>query len=220
MKKSFQIFPAKLALLAISATGVLIAPMANAQNNTFTPGTSAITPVTQTVEQGPILDVVPYVLADGYTINLALMPSDTEFTGYAPTPSIPQVAGNLNVVQIPTVLPTFTVRQVVTTVNVWDHQTVVLGGLITSTVQSTKDKVPMLGDLPLFGRFFQSQSKVSAKDNLMIFVTATIVDPAGNRVHSDDELPFAQSSVPVQAAENVPPTVSAKSVVGLPGQNP
>jgi general secretion pathway protein D len=148
------------------------------------------------------------------------MPSDTEFTGYAPTPSIPQVAGNLNVVQIPTVLPTFTVRQVVTTVNVWDHQTVVLGGLITSTVQSTKDKVPMLGDLPLFGRFFQSQSKVSAKDNLMIFVTATIVDPAGNRVHSDDELPFAQSSVPVQAAENVPPTVSAKSVVGLPGQNP
>src|ERR1035438_2870242 len=143
MKKSFQIFPAKLALLAISATGVLIAPMANAQNNTFTPGTSAITPVTQTVEQGPILDVVPYVLADGYTINLALMPSDTEFTGYAPTPSIPQVAGNLNVVQIPTVLPTFTVRQVVTTVNVWDHQTVVLGGLITSTVQSTKDKVPM-----------------------------------------------------------------------------
>jgi hypothetical protein len=32
----------------------------------------------------------------------------------------------------------------------------------------------------------------------MIFVTATIVDPAGNRVHSDDELPFAQASVPPQ----------------------
>jgi hypothetical protein len=35
--------------------------------------------------------------------------------------------------------------------------------------------------------------------NLMIFVTATIVDPAGNRVHSDDELPFAQSTIPPQA---------------------
>jgi len=32
----------------------------------------------------------------------------------------------------------------------------------------------------------------------MIFVTATIVDPAGNRVHSDDDLPFAQNAVPHQ----------------------
>ncbi len=58
----------------------------------------------------------------------------------------------------------------------------------------------MLGDLPLLGRLFQSQSKTDAKKNLMIFVTATIVDPAGNRVHSDDELPFAQSAVPAQPA--------------------
>jgi hypothetical protein len=34
----------------------------------------------------------------------------------------------------------------------------------------------------------------------MIFVTATIVDPAGNRVHSDDDLPFAQTAVPPQPA--------------------
>jgi len=32
----------------------------------------------------------------------------------------------------------------------------------------------------------------------MVFVTATIVDPAGNRVHSDDELPFAQAAIPSQ----------------------
>ncbi len=58
----------------------------------------------------------------------------------------------------------------------------------------------MLGDLPLLGRLFQSQSKSSTKKNLMIFVTATIVDPAGNRVHSPDELPFAQSAIPAQPA--------------------
>jgi hypothetical protein len=34
----------------------------------------------------------------------------------------------------------------------------------------------------------------------MIFVTSTIVDPAGNRVHSDDELPFAQTAIPEQPA--------------------
>src|SRR5215469_1401790 len=174
MKKSFKNFPIKPVVPAVLFAGMLALPAAQAQNNTFTPGVSAITPITQSVETGPILDVVPYVLADGYTINLALIPSDTEFGGYDQL-SLPQVTGNLNVVELPTVLPKFTVRQLVTTVNVWDGQTVVLGGLITSTVNSTKDKVPIIGDLPLFGRFFQSQSKVTDKKNLMIFVTATIV---------------------------------------------
>ena len=107
--------------------------MVRAQNNTFTPGVSAITPITQAIETGPILDVVPYVLSDGYTINLTLIPSLTEFDGYATPPNIANVTGGLNVVQLPVILPDFTVRQVVTTVNVWDNQTVVLGGLITST---------------------------------------------------------------------------------------
>lgn len=210
MKKNFQNLSFKLALPAATAAAALCASSAKAQNNTFTPGTSAITPITQSIETGPILDVVPYVLADGYTINLALIPSDTEFGGYDQL-SLPQVTGNLNVVQLPVVLPKFTVRQLVTTVNVWDNQTVVLGGLITSTVNSTKDKVPVIGDVPLLGRLFQSQSKVTDKKNLMIFVTATIVDPSGSRVHSDDELPFAQTSVPVQPAGNVPPTATTKS---------
>ncbi len=195
MKKTFKNLPAKLALPAVVSVGLLGASSATAQNNTFTPGTSAITPITQSIETGPILDVVPYVLADGYTINLALIPSDTEFGGYD-TPNLPQLSagqvGNLNATILPTVFPSFTVRQLVTTVNVWDNQTVVLGGLITSTVNSTKDKVPIAGDIPILGRLFQSQSKQTTKNNLMIFVTATIVDPAGSRVHSDEELPFAQ----------------------------
>ena len=178
--------------------GLIPASVARGQNNTFTPGVSAITPFTQQVETGPILDVVPVVLSDGYTINLTLIPSATDFNGYDTPPVIPDVTGNLNVVQLPVVLPNFTVRQVVTTVNVWDNQTVVVGGLISSTVQSTKDKVPVLGDLPVLGRLFQSQSKNTLRKNLMIFVTATIVDPAGNRVHTDDELPFAQSAIPTQ----------------------
>jgi len=160
--------------------------------------TSAITPNEQQVEVGPVLDVIPYVLSDGYTINLTLIPSLTEFSGYATPPSIPGISSGLNVVMIPTILPDFTVRQVITTVNIWDNQTVVLGGLISSTVQNETDKVPLLGDLPLVGRLFQSQTKTSVKKNLMIFVTATMVDPAGNRVHSDDELPFAQSTIPPQ----------------------
>jgi len=211
MKKSSLNFPIKPVVVC---AGLLAVPAVQAQNNTFQPGVSSISPITQAIETGPVLDVVPYVLADGYTINLALIPSDTEFAGYG-TFTLPQVTGNLNVVQLPTVLPNFTVRQVVTTVNVWDNQTVVLGGLITSSVDSTKNSVPVLGDIPLVGRLFQSQSKTTTRDNLMIFVTSTIVDLAGNRVHSDDELPFAQAEIPVQTG-NVAPAVSEKTIMVSP----
>ena len=181
--------------VAIALLGVI--PPGQAQVVQQAVQTSAITPNQQQVEIGPVLDVIPVVLSDGYTINLTLIPSLTEFSGYDTSPTIPGV-NVANVVMVPTILPRFTVRQVVTTVNIWDNQTVVLGGLISSSVQSTKDKIPMLGDLPLVGRLFQSQTKTSVKKNLMIFVTATIVDPAGNRVHSDDELPFLQSTIPPQ----------------------
>ena len=169
------------------------------------PGVSSITPNTSQMETGPVLDVIPYVLADGYTLNLTLIPSVTEFNGYDAVPDLTSlggagvgISGNSQVVQLPVALPDFTVRQVITTVNVWDGQTVVLGGLITSQVVTEKDKVPVIGDVPILGRLFQSQYKSSVKKNLMIFVTPTIVDPAGNRVHSDDELPFAQSTIPPQ----------------------
>ncbi|PYJ00279.1 MAG: hypothetical protein DME25_21105 [Verrucomicrobia bacterium] len=86
----------------------------------------------------------------------------------------------------------------VSTVNVWDGQTVALGGLISENVTSIKDKVPVLGDLPFFGRFFRTESKNTSKKNLIIFITPTIIDPAGNPMHSEDEMPFAQSSIPPQ----------------------
>jgi general secretion pathway protein D len=95
-------------------------------------------------------------------------------------------------------LPHFRLRQVTTSVVVWDGQTVVLGGLIGESSNKNKDKVPLLGDLPVFGRLFRSESSQTQKRNLVIFVTPTIIDPAGNRKHSQEEMPFAQSTIPAQ----------------------
>jgi general secretion pathway protein D len=184
-------------LMTLCAMAMVFTAGAQVQN--FQPGVSAITPQVQQVETGPVLDVVPYVLSDGYTINLTLIPSLIEFNGYQSPPSIGNFStGGLNVVLLPTVLPEFSVREVTTTVNVWDGQTVVLGGLVDSQIQEEKDTVPIIGDVPVVGRLFQSQFKNEVKRNLMIFVTATLIDPAGNRVHSDDELPFAVNNVPSQ----------------------
>ena len=63
-----------------------------------------------------------------------------------------------------------------------------------------KDKVPVIGDLPLVGRLFRSESSSTFKKNLMIFVTPTIIDPAGNRYHSEEEMPFNPNSIPPQRA--------------------
>lgn len=200
MKKYFYILTRKITVAAIAALAAMgMAVTVQAQVTTITPGVSAITPTVQQIETGPILDVVPDVLSDGYTINLTLIPSLIEFSGYQTPPSLGSFnSTGLNVVLLPTALPEFSVREVTTTVNVWDGQTVVLGGLIEDQIQENKNEVPVLGDVPIIGKLFQSQNKMDTKRNLMIFVTATMIDPAGNRVHSDDELPFAQNNIPTQ----------------------
>jgi type II secretory pathway component GspD/PulD (secretin)/beta-lactamase regulating signal transducer with metallopeptidase domain len=150
------------------------------------------------MEIGPVVDVVPYVLSDGYTINLTVTASVTEFLGYAkPTNSlIAYINGHKQTVPVP--LPKFRTQKISTVVNLWDNQTLVLGGPVTSATETIKHKVPLLADLPLIGGWFQSQTENSVEKKLMVFVTATIVDPAGNRVHSDDGLPFNPSTVPQQ----------------------
>ena len=166
---------------------------------------STINYPTSVLPFGPTLDVIPYVSADGFTIQIRLSspPLPNSSATDDPGKFIPQAqsaatsgVGIPLTAQLP--LPHFRLRQVTTSAIVWDGQTVVLGGLITENVTKLKDKVPLLGDLPLFGRLFRSESSSTQKKNLMIFVTPTIIDPAGNRFHSDDEMPFNPNSIPVQ----------------------
>ena len=164
---------------------------------------NSIVPQTSQVETGPILDVVPYVLSDGYTIYLTLIPSLTEFLGYD-KPTNSSVAYNRagEKIDVPRVLPRFATQQTVATLNLWDGQTVIIGGMTKTNTNVIVDKVPVLGDLPLRGPLFSSTKtkKEVVEDEILVFVTATIVDRAGNRVHSDADLPFAQMSVPPQPA--------------------
>ena len=53
-------------------------------------------------------------------------------------------------------------------------------------VQIVEDKVPILGDIPVLGRLFQSEAENRIKSNLIIFVTAEIIDPTGRRVREQE----------------------------------
>lgn len=133
---------------------------------------------------GVVMEVTPTVEEDG-AISLD-MPSIkvTEFEGFMQYGGVAvAIAGNTTV-SVPSgfVMPVFSVREVQTRVTVFDGATVVLGGLTREDVRTIEDSVPILGDIPLVGRLFQSKGKSSEKKNLIIFVTANKISPGGSLV--------------------------------------
>ena len=69
-------------------------------------------------------------------------------------------------------------RSLETRVLVNDGDILVLGGLIEDTISDTIQKVPLLGDIPFFGKVFQFQSRSRAKTNLMVFIRPTVLRSA------------------------------------------
>ncbi|MBA3833180.1 MAG: type II secretion system protein GspD [Chthoniobacterales bacterium] len=177
-------------------------------------GSIPVTPTTPTAFEtrntGVTLEVEPVVGPDGVTIDLNLVPQVVEFEGFinygspilAPARSIVTDVLNgfggilgQNVTFIPQSVitpnvinqPIFNSRKVTTSVSVWDGQTVVLGGLMREDVQKTEDRTPILGDIPLVGRLFRTNTEQHLKRNLVIFVTARLVNPAGQPINSAEE---------------------------------
>lgn len=153
-----------------------------------------VTPTTPTAfEMRPVgvkLIANPTVGPDGYTIDLNLSPEVTEFEGFINYGSPIQTGAN-DALGNPTTItltenkieqPVFSTRKLKTSVTIWDGQTVAMGGLIREDVQDVEDKVPILGDIPILGRLFQTKAEDHFKRNLMIFVTAHLIDPSGQRL--------------------------------------
>jgi general secretion pathway protein D len=72
--------------------------------------------------------------------------------------------------------PTTLKRTVDTTVIVKDKNTIVIGGLIDDIIDNSQWKVPCLGDIPILGWAFKSESKKNEKSNLYVFLTPKVVN--------------------------------------------
>jgi type IV pilus assembly protein PilQ len=72
-------------------------------------------------------------------------------------------------------VPSIDTREISTQVLVNDGQTVVLGGILSTTQREDDTKVPYLGDIPVLGHLFKSTNHKDDKDELMIFITPKIV---------------------------------------------
>jgi general secretion pathway protein D len=162
-------------------------------------GAFPVTPTTptsfETRNTGVTLEVEPVVGPDGITIDLNLVPQVVEFEGFInygspiQTTSTNFLGQTSTVILTPNVInqPIFSTRKVTTSVSVWDGQTVVLGGLMREDVQKTEDRTPIIGDIPIIGRLFRTNAEQHIKRNLVIFVTARLVNPGGQPVNSTDE---------------------------------
>ena len=159
----------------------------------------------ETRNTGVTLEVEPVVGPDGVTIDLNLVPQVVEFEGFinygspietvnpallglgSPITSLMGVSNNIVLTDNVINQPIFSTRKVTTSVSVWDGQTVVLGGLMREDVQKTEDRTPILGDIPLVGRLFRTNTEQHIKRNLVIFVTARLVNPGGQPTNPQEE---------------------------------
>lgn len=215
-----------------------VPPPANAQQNGGSQGAGGIvvtsglvTPATPSAfekrDLGVSLEVEPQVGADNYTIDLSLSPEVVEFDGFVNygspiigpryDPSL-IAGGNLSGIEpfviTPNVInqPIFSVRKVTTSVSIWDGQTVALGGLIREDVQKVNDKVPILGDIPLAGRLFRSNVDQKIKKNLIVFVTARLMNAEGQPLlQQDDE---EEAVEPLGLPEDLPPPAITTRSIG------
>lgn len=73
----------------------------------------------------------------------------------------------------------FQKRSADTTVRLRDGETMVIGGLIGSEETKSMSKVPFLGDLPILGAFFRSVRTSKSDSEIMIFLTAHVLEEAG-----------------------------------------
>lgn len=95
-------------------------------------------------------------------------------------------------------------RTITTSVLVNDGATIVLGGLIDDQVIEQSAKVPLLGDIPFFGRLFRSDSTTKSKRNLMVFIRPTIVrDQATLSELSARKYNFMRAEQLVRAEEGI-----------------
>lgn len=121
-------------------------------------------------EVGIQLDVLPQI-SDGDVIRLEIEQIVSSISGV-----LTSAAGDF----------VLNKREITTTVLANDGEIIVLGGLVQDDEQINVSKVPILGDIPVAGKLFQSKGKTRNKTNLMVFLRPTIIRNA------DDARPLTQ----------------------------
>ena len=108
-------------------------------------------------------------------------------------------------------------RSIESTVVVDDGAILVLGGLIEDKFTSNKSKVPLLGDIPLLGNLFRSETRTKTRTNLMVFLRPIVMrdGESANKLSLDrydlirssqkDSQPSPHALIPINEVPVIPP---------------
>ena len=153
---------------------------------------------------GIILNVTPHINKDDY-ITLDIVPEVSKTDSFVRFDS-----GGGSVAEIPII----DIRTTETRVIIRSGETLVIGGLITSDSTEVVNKIPLLGDIPILNVFFKHKATEITTNDLIIFITPTIV------TENIEEASYAPGVVPAFKAANVfgdgspAQTVSSNSGMG------
>jgi general secretion pathway protein D len=164
--------------------------------------------ISDPVPIGVKMGVKPDVTGDNSRVLLELEPSFIDFEGFINygTPIFSAFAASTYGQQILILTnninqPVFIRRDLtLPAVEVSDGHTLLLGGLLREDIQKIDEKVPILGDIPIFGRGFQGKTEQAIKKNTLIFVTPRILDVSGQPLN-----PTAGSPTTTTASTSGPP---------------
>jgi len=135
-----------------------------------------IIPQFATEFEGVILKVLPSIGINGKIVTLTLQPEVSEKVGEEIfNLVIPDYEGTAEIKR-----PIMNRRTFATQLSIEDGCTVVLGGLKREKDIMKVSRVPLLGNIPILGRLFSRTYSTTLSTNLLIFVTAHILDPSGS----------------------------------------
>ncbi|MDK2885775.1 MAG: hypothetical protein PWP54_333 [Thermosipho sp. (in: thermotogales)] len=116
----------------------------------------------QYLQSGVILEITPFINADN-TIDLKLRIEVSTFDWEVGASSVSK-------------LPVEKTREFRSSLTLKNGQTLIIGGLTRDEKITSTSKLPILGDLPIIGKFFSKQSEKFTKRNLIIFITAKVIE--------------------------------------------
>jgi len=139
-------------------------------------------------ETGVRLDVLPVADPNRNYLDVTIAPVITDFAGFinygTPINSIGvnPVTGSPTTTEItPNAIlqPIFSVSRLNTQLTIADGATIVIGGLLESRIDDVQDQTPILGDIPLVGRFFQTKARKPIRTAVIFFINVEMIDPTG-----------------------------------------
>ena len=140
------------------------------------------------VPEGVLVNVQPAINLDNGTISMALRPTITRVVDTVPDPAVQYItaAASPPIEGVESLVPELNVQELDSVIQVKSGQPVIMGGLLQDRIEGNQTGVPVASEIPVVGALFRQHSDLVHKQELVIFLKATILPSPEDSVHNTD----------------------------------